>query len=344
MKQEERNLKMQQNLQQSNQLKTQPRKNKKTVLLIDECHKVLQENLEDKGFIVDFHPEYNRDDLIKHLPSYDALVVRSKIDIDKEIIDRGENLKCIARSGAGMDSIDVTYAESKCIQCLNSPEGNRDAVGEHALGLLLALFNKIASADKEVRQGIWLREENRGLEIKGKTIGIIGYGNMGNAFAQRLSGFDCKVLAYDKYKENYGNSFASQASLEDLFEQADVLSLHVPLTPETKYMVNKEFINKFQKSIYLINTSRGKVVKLQDLISEIKSNKILGAGLDVLEYESMSLGRLTPQNEQAEKELNDLFSLKNTVLSPHVAGWTIESYYKLAFYLSEKIADCLNKA
>lgn len=160
---------------------------------------------------------------------------------------------------------------------------------------------------------------------------------MGNAFAQRLSGFDCKVLAYDKYKENYGNSFASQASLEDLFEQADVLSLHVPLTPETKYMVNKEFINKFQKPIYLINTSRGKVVKLQDLISEIKSKKILGAGLDVLEYESMSLGRLTPQNEQAEKELNDLFSLKNTVLSPHVAGWTIESYYKLAFYLSEKL-------
>ena len=313
------------------------------MLIIDEAHEVLKNNLEAHNFLLDYHPEYTKEDIIKNISSYDALIVRSKIDIDKEIIDKALNLKCIARSGAGMDSIDTDYAESKGIECINSPEGNRDAVGEHALGLLLALFNNIASADKEVRQSIWLREANRGLEIKGKTIGIIGYGNMGNAFAQRLSGFDCEVIAYDKYKHYFSNPFAKEVSLEDIFRNADVLSLHTPLTPETKYMVNEKFISKFHKPFYLINTSRGKVVCLKDLIKAMKDKKILGAALDVLEYESMSLGRLTPENQQAEQELQELFAMKNTVLSPHVAGWTKESYYKLAYYLSEKIIRCFEE-
>lgn len=310
------------------------------VLLIDDIHPVLIEMLKKENISIDYHPEYNRDDIIKNIHLYDGIVVRSKIKIDKQIIDLATKLKFIARSGAGMDSIDVEYAKQKNIHCLNSPEGNRDAVGEHTLGLLLALFNKITISDQQVRQGFWLREANRGLEIKGKTIGIIGYGNMGGEFAKRLYGFECRVLAYDKYKTNYANQYAEQASLEELKKECDILSLHVPLTDETKYMVDKEFINSFQKPFFLLNTSRGKVVNLSDLICALENKKVLGAGLDVLEYENFS-NEMSFDNK-AKEELNKLFALKNTVLTPHVAGWTKESYYKLSYFLAKKIITCVN--
>lgn len=311
----------------------------KTILLIDDSHKILIERLKDKGYIVDYRPNYTREDILANISCYDCLIVRSKIKIDKQIIDKGVNLKCIARSGAGMDSIDVDYAQKKNILCLNSPEGNRDAVGEHAVGLLLSLFNKINFADKEVRQGLWRREENRGVEIKGKTIGIIGYGNMGKAFSQRLQGFDCKVIAYDKYKKGFSNSFCQEVSLDDIFCESDVLSFHVPLTKETEYMFCDEFVSCFKKSFYLINTSRGKVVKLSSLIKAMKDDKVKGAGLDVLEYENFS-NQMTDDNK-ANEELNTLFAMSNTVFTPHVAGWTKESYYKLALFLSDKIIDVL---
>lgn len=310
------------------------------VLLIDDIHPVLIEMLEKENISIAYHPEYNRENIIKNISLYDGIIVRSKIKIDKEIIDLGSKLKFIARSGAGMDSIDVEYAQQKNILCINSPEGNRDAVGEHTLGLLLALFDKITKSDKQVRQGLWLREANRGLEIKEKTIGIIGYGNMGKEFAKRLCGFDCKVLAYDKYKTDYSDQYAKQSTLEELKKECDILSLHVPLTYETKYMVDEEFINSFQKPFFLLNTSRGKVVKLSDLIFALESNKVLGAGLDVLEYENFS-NEMSFDNK-AKEELSKLFAMENTVLTPHVAGWTKESYYKLSYFLAKKIITCIN--
>ena len=201
---------------------------------------------------MDFFPQYTYTDVLNNISKYDCVVVRSKVKIDKAIIDKATNLKCFARSGAGMDAIDVEYAESKNIKCLNSPEGNRDAVGEHTLGLLLSLFNKINFADRDVRSGLWQREENRGLEIKGKVVGIIGYGNMGHAFAQRLLGFDCEVIAYDKYKKGYSDLFAKEVTREELFQKTDILSLHIPLTDETNKMVNTEFIDSFKKNIYIL--------------------------------------------------------------------------------------------
>jgi D-3-phosphoglycerate dehydrogenase len=310
------------------------------ILSIDSTNSILQENIIKAGFDFSYFPSYEREDLLQQIHNYDCLIVRSKILIDKEIIDKGVRLRCIARVGSGMDAIDTQYAQKKGIICLNSPEGNRDAVGEHAVGLLLSLFNKINFADHEVRDGLWQREANRGLEIKGKTIGIIGYGNMGQAFAQRLSGFDATVLAYDKYKIDYGNMCASAVDLETIFEQTDVLSLHVPLTQETEFMVNNSFISNFKKPFYLLNTSRGKVVKLSELVLAMQSRKILGAALDVLEYEAFS-NELCEQKDMP-LELKKLFLLKNTVFTPHVAGWTLESDYKLADILSQKIIATLS--
>lgn len=308
----------------------------KKVLVLDKGHSILSEKLLDAGFELDYYLSVSREQLFEIISQYSVLIVRSKLLVDKELIDRAVNLKVIGRIGAGMDAIDTDYAEKKGIVCLNSPEGNRDAVGEHCLGLLLALFNKICIADSQVRKGLWLREDNRGLEIKGKTVGIIGYGNMGQSFAKRLSGFDCKVIAYDKYKTNYSDAFAQEVSLEEIFSQSDILSFHTPLTSETKYMFNKDFISNFKKPFYLLNTSRGKVVNTKDLIDALNEGKILGAGLDVLEFEAFS-----NELENAPRELQDLFSRNNVVLTPHVAGWTVESNYKLSYFLAEKIISAL---
>lgn len=308
----------------------------KKVLVLDKGHSILSEKLLDAGFELDYYLSVSREQLFEIISQYSVLIVRSKLLVDKELIDRAVNLKVIGRIGAGMDAIDTDYAEKKGIVCLNSPEGNRDAVGEHCLGLLLALFNKICIADSQVRKGLWLREDNRGLEIKGKIVGIIGYGNMGQSFAKRLSGFDCKVIAYDKYKTNYSDAFAQEVSLEEIFSQSDILSFHTPLTSETKYMFNKDFISNFKKPFYILNTSRGKVVNTKDLIEALNQGKILGAGLDVLEFEAFS-----NELQDVPSELQDLFSRTNVVLTPHVAGWSVESNYKLSYYLAEKIISAL---
>jgi len=316
--------------------------NKLKVLFIDTTHPRLPEMLKEAGF--ECHESFDSDlDKIKELiGDYDGIIIRSRIKIDKTLIDLGKKLKFIGRVGAGLENIDTEYAEKKGITCINSPEGNRDAVGEHALGMLLCLLNNIARANTEVRQGKWIREGNRGLEIKGKTVGIIGYGNMGSAFAQRLKGFGANVIAYDKYKFNYTDDFVTEKTLDNVFEQTDILSLHVPLTNETEYMVNSNFIKKFKKDIYLINTARGKVVKTDDLVSQIKEGKVLGAALDVLEYEETSLESLNSENKKSEA-FKFLINSDKVILTPHIAGWTRESNVKLSEVLANKIISAFGK-
>ena len=306
------------------------------ILVTDKTHPVLQETLEAAGHAVVVDTTVTYDSLLEQIGQYDALVVRSKINIDRHFLDHARHLRCIGRVGAGMETIDVDYAESLGIRCLNSPEGNRDAVGEHALGLLLALMDNIARADAEVRKGLWQREANRGLEIKGRTVGIIGFGNMGSAFAQRLQGFECDIIAYDKYKPaGYAHTYVQEVSLAELQERAEVLSLHVPLTPETHHMVDHHFIQHFRHPFYLINTSRGAVVNTPDMVEAMKAERILGAALDVIEYEDMSRDGL--DLEHLHPAFQYLINSSRTVLTPHVAGWTVESRYKLAAVLAEKI-------
>jgi len=311
-------------------------KNSLKVLFVDSTHETLPQKLTKAGFDCHYMPEINPDKIKDIVSDYHGIIIRSKIKIDKTIIKLAQNLKFIGRVGAGLENIDVDFAESKGIKCFNSPEGNRDAVGEHALGMLLCLFNNIIKADMEVRSGKWIREENRGLEIKGKTIGIIGYGNMGSAFAQRLKGFEANVIAYDKYKTNYSDNYVSEVTLNDVFEQSDILSLHVPLTEETFEMVNDEFINRFRKNIYILNTARGKVLKTEDLVKNMKQGKVLGASLDVLEYEKVSFESLHSE-ESIPEALNYLIKSPNVVLTPHIAGWTHESNVKLSGFLADKI-------
>ena len=310
------------------------------ILVTDNTHPVLVERLTAAGHKCRVWTDCTYDTLLAEVAGYDALVVRSKIAIDRNFLDHARHLKCIGRVGAGMETIDVDYAESIGIRCLNSPEGNRDAVGEHATGLLLALANKIAAADAEVRQGQWRREANRGFEIKGRTVGIIGFGNMGGAFAQRLQGFECKIVAYDKYKPaGYAPSYVEEVSLEELQRRAEIVSLHVPLTDETHYMVDAEFIGRMCQPFYLINTSRGAVVKTCDIAAAMEQGKVLGAALDVIEYEDMTKDGIDIQSQPAD--FRYLLSSPRTVLTPHVAGWTVESKYKLAAVLADKINETL---
>jgi D-3-phosphoglycerate dehydrogenase len=307
----------------------------KKILFIDSNHPRLHEMLIEKGFRCDLFYDKPVDELKKLIPQYDGIVLRSKFKITKEIIDTAPNLKCIARVGAGMENIDVAYATQKGIACVNSPEGNRDAVAEHAMGMLLCLFNNISKANAEVKSGKWLREENRGVELYGKTVGIIGYGNMGAAFAKRLQGFGVKVLAYDKYKSNFGTDVVKESSLQEIFEQADVLSLHTPLTQETYYLINDAFINNFKKAIYIINTARGRCLNTADLIKNIESKKVLGACLDVLEYEAVSFEGI--EYKDIPQPMQYLMKSDQVILTPHIAGWTNESNVKLAEFLAKKV-------
>ena len=310
------------------------------ILVTDNTHPILHQLLRQAGHEVVVNTSLNYGTLLACIGDFDALVVRSKIVIDRPFLNRARHLRCIGRLGAGMETIDVAYAESLGIRCLNSPEGNRDAVGEHALGLLLALLDNISRADAEVRQGLWRREANRGLEIKGRTIGIIGFGNMGGAFAQRLQGFECDIIAYDKYKPvGYAPAYVQEVSLAELQERAEVLSLHVPLTPETNHMVDLQFINRFRHPFFLINTSRGAVVNTPDLVEAIKNEHIIGAALDVIEYEDMSRDGL--DLEHLPPAFQYLIESPRTVLTPHVAGWTVESRYKLAKVLADKMIHTL---
>ncbi len=305
------------------------------ILFIDSNHSSLHETLEKAGHTCDLNYHWTIDEIMNNVHLYDGIVIRSRLKITKEIIDKALKLKFIARAGAGMENIDVDYAESKGIKCLHAPEGNRDAVAEHALGMLLSLFNNLNRADREVREGKWIREGNRGVELKGKTVGIIGYGNMGSAFADRLKGFGVKVLVYDKYKKGFGNDFIIETTLQQIFEEADVLSLHTPLTEETKYLINDTFINSFKKNIYIINTARGKSLNTEDLVKNMRLGKVLGACLDVLEYEMVSFENIDAAT------LPDAFQYlaksDKVIFSPHIGGWTQESNEKIASILAEKI-------
>jgi len=308
------------------------------ILFIDSVHPLIREELTGLGFQCDFFPEHHRTDFLSLADQYEGIIIRSKIKLDKEFIDKATRLRFIGRVGAGMENIDVGYAESRGIRCLNSPEGNRDAVGEHALGMLLSLLNHMNRADRQIRQGTWLREGNRGTEIKGKTVGIIGYGNMGSAFAQRLKGFEARVISYDKYKLGYSDGNTTETSLEEIFEQSDIVSLHIPLNEETTWMVDDAFIGRFRKNIWLMNTSRGKIVRTTDLVKNMVAGKVLGAALDVLEYEDASFETLA---ENLPTELSFLTASDHVVLTPHIAGWTHESNIKLAMVLVDKIRETM---
>ncbi|MBE0639885.1 MAG: hydroxyacid dehydrogenase [Bacteroidales bacterium] len=309
------------------------------VLFIDTVHPVLQQDLTDLGFQCDYFENYSTADYHLVIQQYTGIIIRGKILLDKTILSKAAQLKFIGRVGAGMENIDVEYAESHGIQCLNAPEGNRDAVGEHTLGMLLMLLNNLRKADREVREGIWIREGNRGVEIEGKTVGIIGYGNMGGAFAKRLAGFGAKVIAYDKYKSQFTDQYVEESTLEQLFEKTDILSLHIPLTEETTFLVDDQFINQFKKNIYLINTSRGKVLKTADLVKNLKSGKVKGAALDVIEYEKLSFEGINKAN--LPEDFKYIVQSDHVVLSPHIAGWTHESNYKMAKVIVNKIKDLL---
>ncbi len=309
------------------------------VLLADSNHDVLHETLIAAGFECDQFWNRTKEELISILPNYDAVVLRSKFKITKEIIDACPKLKCIGRVGAGMENIDVAYAKQKGIACVHAPEGNRDALGEQTLGMLLMLLNNLKRADAEVRKGIWKRAENRGYELKHKTFGIIGYGNMGSAFAEKLSGLGCEIIAYDKYKTGFGNSVVKEVQLKDIFEKADIVSLHVPLTEETKYMVNEEFIKSFKKPIYVVNTARGKCLNTADLVAAMKNGKVIGACLDVLEYENVSFEEL--DHNTPPEPFKYLIESDRTILTPHIGGWTHDSNYKMSKIIAEKMIKVL---
>jgi len=308
------------------------------ILHLDTNHSLLIEQLDKAGFKNEEEYTATKEEVEAKINGYDGIVIRSRFAIDKTFLDKAKNLKFIGRVGAGLENIDIEYASTLGIQLFNAPEGNRNAVGEHALGMILSLFNKLNQADRSGRSGKWLREVHRGIELDGKTVGIIGYGNMGRAFARKLRGFNVEVICYD-IRQDVENSDSTQVELDELFEKTDVLSLHTPETPLTIGMINKSFIKKFKKPFWLINTARGKSVVTTDLVNAIKEGKILGAGLDVLEYEKSSFENLFTSKKEMPKAMQELIQMENVMLSPHVAGWTIESKEKLAQTIVDKIKE-----
>lgn len=302
------------------------------ILILDKNHPVITEQLTAIGFtlVEDFLSTY--EEVLAKIEEFQGIIIRSRIPLDQKFLEKASHLKFIARVGAGMENIDVKFAEQKGITLINSPEGNRDAVAEQVLGTLLVLMNRLLISSQEVKNGIWNREENRGDEIKGKTVGLLGYGNMGKAVAQRFSGFGCNVIFYD-ILPNLGNKFGLQVSLETLKKETDILSLHLPLTEATTYLINEAFIAGMKKNFYLVNTARGKNVKTADLVRALKSGKIKGAALDVLEYEKSSFENLETENE----DLDFLLSSENVIITPHIAGWTVQSKEKLAQVIVDKI-------
>lgn len=302
-------------------------------LIIDNMHESLFPMLNEIGVECIYKPTLTRDQIREAALEADGLIVRSKTKVDADLLGSSPRIKFVGRAGAGLDNLDLDFLQSKNIQVVHAAEGNRDAVAEHTIGLLISLLRHIPKANQEVRQGVWLREENRGEEIMEKTVGIIGYGNMGQAFAKRLSGFGCKVLAYDKYKLNYSDSFSEEASMTRIFDEVDILSLHIPLTSETKALVNESYLNQFKKNIMLLNTSRGEIVLQKDLLKALEKGIVKGAALDVLENEKIS--------ELSVEEQSILDSLKNypnVIFTPHIAGWTFESHVKINVALVNKIS------
>jgi D-3-phosphoglycerate dehydrogenase len=303
------------------------------ILFIDTVHPMLKQGLEKENHICDTAYNKSKTEIEQIIINYQGIIIRSRFKIDKQFINCGSNLKFIARAGSGLENIDVDYAERKNIHCYNAAEGNRQAVAEHALTMLLSLFNNLNKADKEVRNGIWEREGNRGIELAGKTVAIIGHGNNGSAFAEVLKGFNVKILAYDKYLQDYPN----KSTMESIYKEADIVSLHIPLNKETTYFVDYNFINSFEKDIYLINTARGKCTNTKHLATALENGKIKGACLDVLEYEKTSFENLS--QEGFTNDMQNLMNSKNTILSPHIAGWTKESNVKIAEVLLNKFTS-----
>ncbi|MGZ3777749.1 MAG: 2-hydroxyacid dehydrogenase, partial [Mucilaginibacter sp.] len=303
----------------------------KNILIVDDIHPIFIEQAEAMGYRCDYRPTIKPDEAYAIIADYEGLVIRSKFLVNKMMLDLAKSLRFICRAGAGMDNIDESYANEKGITLINAPEGNMDAVGEHTVGMLLSLMNNFNRADAEIRAGTWKREANRGYELKGKTVGIVGYGFMGKSFAKKLSGFEVNVIAYDKYKTGFSDQHAREVSMEEIVKHSDVLSLHVPLTSETSGLVNDEYLFHFKKPIFLLNTSRGKVVKTQAVLNAIKAGKILGAGLDVLEVEKFpALGD--------QPWFDELRRSGKVLLTPHVAGWTFDSYRKISEVMAEKLA------
>jgi D-3-phosphoglycerate dehydrogenase len=310
------------------------------VLFIDTVHPVLKERLTSRGFLCVDGTKMTREEVLLELQDTYGIVIRARFTLDKDFLLSADKLKFIARSGSGLENIDQNYCIDRGIELFNSPEGNRNAVAEHALGMLLALLNKLNLSDRQVKNGIWDREENRGEELDGKTIGIIGYGNNGAAFAKKLRGFDVKILAFDKYKTGFGDHFVQECTLQAIFQQADVVSFHIPLNKETKYLANDTFFNSFTNPIRLLNLSRGKIVNTKDLVYALKTEKVLGACLDVLEFETKSFESFFEQH--LPDEFNFLIHSDKVLLSPHVGGWTTESYFKLSNVLADKILDWID--
>jgi D-3-phosphoglycerate dehydrogenase len=307
------------------------------ILITDSIHEYFIEAMRQYGCEVCYEPEIQRADVLSIIHQYDVLLVNSRIQADSELLQAAARLKAVARIGSGMEVIDTQFASEKNIACFNAPEGNKDAVAEHALGMLLCLFRNIHIANAEVKNGIWLREKNRGIELGGKVVGIVGYGNNGSAFAEKLKGFNVRILAYDKYVSRFGNEYVKETDMNEIFSEADILSLHVPLTSETAFMVNDQFITRFRKPFYLINMSRGMIIHTDALITHLQSGKILGACLDVLENEK--LGSLTAQQQEAFRKLQQMH---NVMLTPHIAGWTHESKLKIARVLADKLTRFLS--
>ncbi|MFN3404092.1 MAG: NAD(P)-dependent oxidoreductase [Cytophagaceae bacterium] len=304
------------------------------ILIVDTIHPSIFPELEALGFASDYLPDISRGEVLKIISGYRGIIVRSKLTIDADLLKRASQLEFIARAGAGVDLIDVTEVNNRGIKIFNAGEGNRNAVAEHAIGMLLCLLNKIHTSDREVRNFQWRREENRGYELGKLTVGIVGYGNTGRAFAKRLSGFGCKILAYDKYHKLTGDELVKEAGMEEIYSNVDILSLHIPLNIETKGMINKDFLDRFKKKIWLVNTSRGEIVKLKDLNEALDNRTVSGAALDVLENENL-------HNLNIDQKLNleNLVKRDNVVFTPHVAGWTFESLIKINQTLVGKIRD-----
>ena len=302
------------------------------ILIVDDLHPAFKLAAEDMGFEVDDLPLIKKEEVLEILPNYIGLAIRTKFRVDEEVMNAAQNLKFVARAGAGMDNIDVAIADKRNIQLINAPEGNCDAVGEHAIGLLLSLMNNFRKADIEIRNQIWDREGNRGYELKGKTVGIIGYGHMGYSFAKKLKSFEVNVIAYDKYKTGFSDEFVREVSMEEIVKLSDVLSLHIPLTNETKQMVNDEYLLHFRKPIFFLNTARGEIVNTKAVLNAIEKGKILGVGLDVLEVEKFP--KLAEQNFY-----QDLIQNEKVILTPHVGGWTVDSYRKISEVLAVKLKN-----
>jgi D-3-phosphoglycerate dehydrogenase len=308
---------------------------KNNILIVDDVHPIFMEQAEARGYQCDYRPTIKAEEALQIIGDYAGLVIRSKFLVTKQVFDIATSLRFVCRAGAGMDNIDEAYAIQKGVTLINAPEGNSDAVGEHAIGLLLSLMNNLNRGDAEIRAGKWDREGNRGYELKGKTVGIIGYGHMGHSFARKLSGFQVDVIAYDKYKTGFSDRYAREVSMEQIIKHSDVLSVHVPLTAETNGLVDEEYLFHFKKPIFFINTSRGKTAKVSAVLNAIKQGKIIGAGLDVLEVEKFPA--LTEQ-----VWFDELRQSGKVILSPHVAGWTFDSYRKISEVMAEKLINLIN--